>query len=32
MKPQAYIQDVGTPERLEKARQDYERGLAALSR
>jgi NDP-sugar pyrophosphorylase family protein len=32
IKPQAYIQDVGTPERLEKARRDYEHGLAELSR
>jgi NDP-sugar pyrophosphorylase family protein len=28
MKPEAYIQDVGTPERLEKARRDFEKGLS----
>ncbi len=27
MKPDAYIQDIGTPERLAKARADFERGL-----
>ena len=27
MKPQAYIQDVGTPERFEKAQRDYASGL-----
>ena len=27
MKPEAYIFDVGTPERLAKAQEDYERGL-----
>ena len=27
MKPLAYIQDVGTPERLTKAQSDYEKGL-----
>ncbi len=27
MKPDAYIQDVGTPERLAKAQQDFEKGL-----
>lgn len=27
MKPDAYIQDVGTPERLDKAQRDYEKGL-----
>lgn len=27
MKPDAYIQDVGTPERLAKAQGDYEKGL-----
>jgi NDP-sugar pyrophosphorylase family protein len=27
MKPDAYIQDVGTPERLAKAQRDYEKGL-----
>ncbi len=27
MKPDAYIQDVGTPERLAKAQADFERGL-----
>ena len=27
MKPQAYIHDVGTPERLAKAHEDYENGL-----
>ena len=26
-KPKAYIQDIGTPERLAKARQDFENGL-----
>jgi NDP-sugar pyrophosphorylase family protein len=27
MKPEAYIQDVGTPERLAKAQRDYEQGV-----
>ena len=27
MKPEAYIQDVGTPERLAKAQHDFERGV-----
>ena len=27
MKPDAYIQDVGTPERLDKAQRDFEKGL-----
>jgi mannose-1-phosphate guanylyltransferase len=27
MKPRAYVQDVGTPERLAKARRDFEKGL-----
>jgi NDP-sugar pyrophosphorylase family protein len=27
MKPKAYIQDIGTPERLAKARRDFEHGL-----
>ena len=27
MKPEAYIQDVGTPERLAKAQHDYEQGV-----
>jgi NDP-sugar pyrophosphorylase family protein len=27
MKPEAYVQDVGTPERLAKAQRDYEKGL-----
>lgn len=27
MKPQAYIYDIGTPERLEQARRDFENGL-----
>ena len=27
MKPRAYVQDVGTPERLAKAQRDFERGL-----
>jgi NDP-sugar pyrophosphorylase family protein len=27
MEPRAYIQDVGTPERLAKAQQDFERGV-----
>jgi NDP-sugar pyrophosphorylase family protein len=31
MKPRAYIQDVGTPERLAKAQRDYETGLFSLS-
>ena len=31
MKPDAYIQDVGTPERLAKAQQDYEEGLTGWS-
>ena len=28
MKPKAYVQDVGTPERLAKAQRDFEKGLA----
>jgi NDP-sugar pyrophosphorylase family protein len=28
MKPKAYVQDVGTPERLAKAQRDFENGLA----
>jgi len=27
MKPEAYIQDVGTPERLAKAQHDFEQGV-----
>ena len=27
MEPEAYIQDVGTPERLAKAQHDFERGV-----
>ncbi|HUJ09066.1 MAG TPA: nucleotidyltransferase family protein [Verrucomicrobiae bacterium] len=27
MKPEAYVQDVGTPERLAKAQRDFEKGL-----
>jgi NDP-sugar pyrophosphorylase family protein len=27
MQPEAYIQDVGTPERLAKAQHDFERGV-----
>jgi len=27
MKPRAYIQDIGTPERLAKAQRDFESGL-----
>jgi NDP-sugar pyrophosphorylase family protein len=29
MKPKAYVQDVGTPERLAKAQRDFEKGLLA---
>jgi NDP-sugar pyrophosphorylase family protein len=28
MKPKAYVQDIGTPERLAKAQRDFEKGLA----
>jgi len=27
MKPKAYVQDVGTPERLAKAQRDFKKGL-----
>ena len=27
MRPEAYIQDVGTPERLAKAQHDFEQGM-----
>lgn len=30
MQPQAYVQDIGTPERLAKAREDFDRGLVTI--